>query len=479
MGKRNRERWREKRRGATSSPSTNSPSEGPRPGGDWTGTSTGAGPSTAGTGRSAGRAAGGAPPRAATVEAELLAATMAYRMGDTDRYAWLLAQLGMTADSHRPLLATQTAQVLAVLLERAIGEAWRRGWQPADVDRVVRRRLGADHAVAAVEAIASEHRRYAAATVSPAWRAQLHAVGAEPWKPGPPEPAGGDPLAGISFPGAGPGPVELRRQVEVLSVLLVLPELPRLGPLPGQAPIAGSTGAGAEVDGRVLERVRALLAKAESTTFAEEAEAFTAKAQELMARHALDRAMLDKGEGAGGPGGRRIGTDDPYAQSKALLLDEVATANRCRTVWSASLGFSTVFGHEADIDGVEILYTSLLVQATRAIAAAGSQTDRRGRSTTRSFRKSFYVAYATRIGQRLRQSWATAEADGTEAHGAGLLPVLAARDRAVEEAFREVFPTIKRRSVSATNGAGWLAGTTAADQARLNPSPEVERRASA
>lgn len=466
MGRRNRERRRAKRCRAGDSSSATFRTEGNGTGG----------PSH---GRASGRPTTGPPrPGAMGVEADLLAATVAYRMGDVEAYAKFLGRLGIgPAAGHG---AAQTAQVLGVLVERAIGEAWCHGWQPADVERVVRRRLGTDHAVTAVAAIASEHRRYAAATVSPAWRAQLRAMGAEPWGTGPGEPPAGAAFPGNRVPGAaGPWLTELRRQVEVLSVLLVLPALPRLGPLPGQAPVAGSTAGGAEVDGRVLERVRALLAKAESTTFAEEAEAFTAKAQELMARHALDRAMLDEAEGAGGPGGRRIGTDDPYAQSKALLLDEVATANRCRTVWSASLGFATVFGHEADIDGVEILYTSLLVQATRAIAAAGSQTDGRGRSTTRSFRKSFYVAYATRIGQRLRQSRAAAEAAGTEAHGAGLLPVLAARDRAVDEAFQQAFPTIKRSSVSASNGAGWLAGTTAADQARLNAAPEVGPPASA
>ncbi|MDP8987635.1 MAG: DUF2786 domain-containing protein [Actinomycetota bacterium] len=404
-----------------------------------------------------------------------MAATVAFRMGDDEGYAQLLAGLGIEPiDGHGPGLAARTAQVLAVLLDRAIRGAWRHGWQPADVERVVRRRLGADHAAAVAEAIACEHRCYAAATVAPAWTAQLRAIGADPWGS-----SGGEPSGGV--PGAGrPSPAQLRRRVEVLSVLLSLPALPRLGPLPGEASATRPSGSGRDIDGRVLERVRALLAKAESTTFAEEAEAFTAKAQELMARHTLDRAMVDgAGAGAGGPGGRRIGTDDPYAQSKALLLDQVATANRCRTVWSGSLGFSTVFGHEADVDGVEMLYTSLLVQAARAIAAAGSRVDRRGRSTTRSFRSSFYVAYATRIGQRLRESTAAAEAAGAEAHGAGLLPVLAARDRAVDEAFEQAFPTVKRSSLSATNGAGWLAGTTAADQARLNPSPEVERRASA
>jgi hypothetical protein len=406
----------------------------------------------------------------------LRAAAVAFRIGDAERCVRLLADVGIEGgddgDSRRA--PAQTVQVLEVVLQRTIGEAWSRGWQPADVERVVRRRLGPQHAAAVAEAIAAQHRRYAAATVSPAWRAQLRAIGADPWA--------ADQAADGAATEAGVGPAnaaDVRQRVELLSVLMGLPRLPRLVPLPGEAPAMGSAGAGGstDVNDRVLERVRALLAKAESTTFAEEAEAFTAKAQELMARHALDRAMLEDAGAGGGPGGRRIGTDDPYARAKSLLLDEVATANRCRTAWSGSLGFATVFGHEPDLDSVELLYTSLLVQAARAIAAAGPQVDRWGRSTTRSFRKSFYVAYATRIGQRLRESTAAAEAAGAEAHGAALLPVLAGRDRAVDDAFREAFPTTERYRVSATNGAGWVAGTTAADQARLNPSPEVERRA--
>ena len=44
---------------------------------------------------------------------------------------------------------------------------------------------------------------------------------------------------------------------------------------------------------KMLARIRALLAKAEATTFVEEADAFTAKAQELMARHAIDAAAVE------------------------------------------------------------------------------------------------------------------------------------------------------------------------------------------
>lgn len=424
---------------------------------------------------------GGAPGGsldAGAVEMAILAAAAAFGDGAGPGYEQRLRALGLDDAAAEPAAVAPVAQVLDVLIDDVIGDVWRHGWQPADVERVVRRRLGAGHAAAAASAITGEHRRYAAATVAPRWRAQLRAIGADPWGPdsSPGAVASADP-GGV---GDAKDPAGIRRRMEVLSVLLSLPPLPRLGPLPGEATASGPPPAGGEVDDRVLERVRALLAKAESTTFAEEAEAFTGKAQQLMARHALDRAMVEGTAGSGGPGGRRIGTDDPYAQAKALLLDEVATANRCRTVWSGSLGFSTVFGHEAELEGVELLYTSLLVQATRAVASAGSQVDLWGRSSTRSFRKSFYVAYATRIGQRLRDSTAAAREEGTAAHGAALVPVLAARDRAVDEAFEAAYPATEARSLSVTNGAGWRAGTTAADQARLNPAPEIERpRASA
>ncbi len=46
--------------------------------------------------------------------------------------------------------------------------------------------------------------------------------------------------------------------------------------------------------GAMLQRVRALLAKAESTTFPEEAEALTGEAQELMARRVRAGRSVDR-----------------------------------------------------------------------------------------------------------------------------------------------------------------------------------------
>jgi hypothetical protein len=229
----------------------------------------------------------------------------------------------------------------------------------------------------------------------------------------------------------------------------------------------------------VLDKVRALLAKAESTTFDAEAEAFTAKAQELMARHRIDRAMFDAREHRhrrDDPVGRRFGIADPYADTKAMLLGNVADANGCRAVWSKSSGFATVFGFVDDLDAVDELFTSLLVQATAALRRAGSKYDGYGRSRTTRFRRSFLVAFAIRIGQRLRETVeATVESAVVET-GTALVPILAARADAVAAATEAAFPDTRRFSPAVTDGEGWHAGTRFADQADLSVGPEPTRR---
>lgn len=246
---------------------------------------------------------------------------------------------------------------------------------------------------------------------------------------------------------------------------------------PPNAPRPSSSPGG---DHRVIDRVRGLLAKAESTTFPKEAESLTAKAQELIARYSIDQAMVEQtlaGSGGGGadqPSGLRIGIDDPYCGAKALLLTVVARANSCQAIWSQDLGISTVFGFDADLQAVELLYASLLVQATSAMVAAGPQVDRYGRSRTRSFRQAFLVAYAERIGDRLREAGEVGRLQAEQVYGEALLPVLASRAEAVEGAVEAEFGgRIRRRTTSVSNWAGVQAGRAAAERARLFPHEEI------
>ena len=365
-------------------------------------------------------------------------------------------------------------------LAAATSQAWERGWQPGDVHRMAARRLSTDEQAFVVDAMSDELVRYAPATVDPSWWAQLAVIDgrvwwsrSQTWLDGHRE-RGTDWLSVVSH------------SLTALHLLQSLPDLERLTALPGAfrpsaadaARATSDAGPTVEVEGRILERVRMLLAKAESTTFAAEAETFTAGAQALLARHSIDAALLAAGEGPGahhgGPVGRRIGIETPYEGPKASLLTAVASANGCRMVWTRELGFGTVVGFEADLEFVELLFTSLLVQANSAMLAEGSRADHRGRSRTRAFRSSFLTAYAYRIGERLRQvarDEVQSAAPLASTHGRALVPLMAARAEQVEQTVGEWFPSLtRRRAPSVRDAEGWDVGRAAADRARLDGS---------
>ena len=228
------------------------------------------------------------------------------------------------------------------------------------------------------------------------------------------------------------------------------------------------------MDQRMLGKVRALLQKAESTEFPQEAEALTARAQELISRYNLDEALVEAGLGGVRPDGRAVAVAHPYAGPKAMLLHVVAEANRCRSVWHRERGEATVLGFPADLVAVELLFTSLLVQATSAMLQAGSRQDSSGRSRTKSFRHSFLSAYALRIGERLKEATERAVRENPSAE---LRPVLASRNAEVERSVAERFPRLRRyRGGSPTNTDGWLHGRAAADQAALGQAELSDRR---
>src|SRR5260370_42461587 len=92
--------------------------------------------------------------------------------------------------------------------------------------------------------------------------------------------------------------------LEWLLAFATLLVLDGLCPIPGTArrdTANSATKPSHKVDQRMLDRVRGLLANAESTEFPEEAEALTSRAQELMARHSIDDALLTAA-GSGRPG---------------------------------------------------------------------------------------------------------------------------------------------------------------------------------
>ncbi|MFI2372421.1 DUF2786 domain-containing protein [Streptomyces sp. NPDC018833] len=324
--------------------------------------------------------------------------------------------------------------------EEQLRRAWERGWQPADVIRLVRRDLDDAHERLTAELITGESQGYGD-RMAPRWRAQLVDL------------ADHEPYRADRFTYA----------TAVLQLYRLLARLPRIEPVapPPGAPV---TAVASPHEPRMLTRIRALLAKAEATGYPEEAEALSAKAQELMARHSIDEAVLAHGaRSKDAPSACRIGVDAPYETAKAVLLDAVASANHCRAVWNSPFAFSTVVGFEGDLESVELLYTSLLVQGTAAMTTAESAQRAGGRRRTKTFRQSFWTAYASRLGEHLA---AVAEEQVT----ADLLPVLATREVAVAQRADRMFPrTTTTRVRGASDLDGWRDGMSAADRARRGP----------
>jgi hypothetical protein len=334
------------------------------------------------------------------------------------------------------------------------------GWAPTDLSEVSRRRADAAASSFLVDAVVAVTADYPDQLVDPRWTAQLDQVEGRIWwdrrRPR------------LSQWAARHGRARheaLTMVIELLAMCDALPRIEQVLPPPGTPAKAGSLPNVDAAQEKILAKVRGLLAKAESTDFDEEAEALSAKAQELMSRYALDRALLDHGHGLRQQASIcRIWLDNPYITAKAMLVAAVASANRCCTVLDDRFGCTTVVGDEGDLRAVELLATSLLLQGTRAMLSTGSQLSLSGVSRTRSYRQAFLAAYASRIGERLRLA---NEASVSAVDADRLLPVLASRTRAVDELMEQTFPRLVEKRVSISNAAGWGAGTAAADLARL------------
>jgi Protein of unknown function (DUF2786) len=370
------------------------------------------------------------------------------------------------------------SEALAKDVSQLLRLCWQNGWQPVDVVSVVRRLESAVHADVMACAVVDDARHDAGQPMHPQWAAQLEDM--QPWwstREAFSEPSLLRLTGTIGF--------SMRDAIEHAVVLIArvqrFPKLPTFiappGPAAAMAAARRTLPSDAALDPKMLGRVRALLAKAESTEFPEEADSFTEKAQELMTRYSIDVAMVAATSGAavGGPEGRRIHLDPPYVDAKASLVHAVASANRCRSVMLSEFGFITVFGFSTDLAVVDVLFTSLLAQATTAMVVAGRVVNQAGVSRTRSFRQSFLISFAHRIGERLQEAASASTKEAEVDFGISLLPVLAQREADVDEAVAVAFPRMRQVRNRVSNAAGWDAGRVAADQASLQPGAELVR----
>jgi hypothetical protein len=241
----------------------------------------------------------------------------------------------------------------------------------------------------------------------------------------------------------------------------------------------GDTSIGG-INERVLDRVRKLLAKAEHpATPPAEAEAFSVKAAELMARHLIDEAVLDAGRlSSSQPEVRTLEVEPPYARARGTLLNNIARAHRVTAVLrdaapGGGLRVSLV-GFRSDLAATELLFTSLLLQASTAMLLASA-----GASSPKAFRRAFLIGYAATIGARLAEVTSRVAAEQPTATGASTALVLADRSAAVEALVQASFPRLRTIRTTVSDRGGLTAGQQAGQRADLGTGKPLRSRTAA
>lgn len=221
----------------------------------------------------------------------------------------------------------------------------------------------------------------------------------------------------------------------------------------------------------MMAKIRALLANAEdAATTPEAAETYMAKATELLAKYGIDRALLAaKDPSTDQVGDLVIRVPAPYALDKVMILAGVATQLRCRTVRKTVPGGYALhlFGMQSDLERVELLYTSLLVQAQTGLARAYVPWGENAAAYRRSWLQGFATAICVRLRDIEQRTTADAAATSTSAGGPSVALVLADRSKLVDSRVKTEYPRLVSAPSRSLQGSGKQNGYAAGQRADL------------
>jgi len=228
------------------------------------------------------------------------------------------------------------------------------------------------------------------------------------------------------------------------------------------------------------ERIQALLAKAESTTHPAEADAYMAKAQELMTKYAIDELQLvaqGKLKSLGEIVTVKVDVPAPHADVKIQGIHWLSFLHQCRVVMGSKqfkpgsnrrvvLGQSVwITGYEHDVERLQLTFTSLSVQCTNEMLKATKPAH----VEVTEFRRAFVYGYFDRVTTRLREAHERTQTEAVEAFGGSLLPALVDKGSAVDRAYAEQWEGQTTRGSLDGIGSrhGRRAGREAGDRADL------------
>ncbi|MFE0177644.1 DUF2786 domain-containing protein [Streptomyces sp. NPDC059002] len=222
-----------------------------------------------------------------------------------------------------------------------------------------------------------------------------------------------------------------------------------------------------------LATIRALLAKAEDPSTPEaEAELARKRAFEMMAKYGVEQAMLNDGNPTSDASAdRQIVLDNPWAMERVRLINRIARALGCQLIHLGRDGGGParrvhIFGYESDLQRVELLYTSLLLQMNSGLAAQYVPVS----SGARAWRRSWLLGFIDRVGRRIEEAERGAQEEArseTSATGRSTALVLADRKAVVERSYRDAYPRARKGGSTTMTGNGFGAGWTAGGRADI------------
>lgn len=156
----------------------------------------------------------------------------------------------------------------------------------------------------------------------------------------------------------------------------------------------------------LLSKIRKLMAKAESTEHEAEAEAFLAKAQQLIVANAIEDGELREADRSAIIT-RKLWVPQPYSNSKCRIAGALAKnvgffchmSGRIERGEDGDKGrWLTMYGTEDTLSIAETVFTSLLMQCgSRAMRLSG-----RSPGDTKSMRDRFIAGFAHGVSEQLR-----------------------------------------------------------------------------
>jgi len=257
-----------------------------------------------------------------------------------------------------------------------------------------------------------------------------------------------------------------------------------------------------ETNIKLLERIQGLISKAESTEFTEEAEAFMAKAQELLAKYSLsefDLELVKDGQAKDTVVTVPVLISEPCASAKLTLVSAVSRANNVKVVQgghkkraskdavptdyrtglplrilsadSKSVNYRTAWltGFSRDVDAVTMLYTSMVIQINSTIAKEGVPAHVNKGTYTSHFIQGFAANVRFRLAKVLHIS-EQEFVDTARERGQDMLPILKSRREQVNAEYERVWNGSLRSGrggYGRTSTGGYNAGHTAGGAADI------------